>query len=190
MIPVLVAISGGTCGGKSTVAKMIEDRLGKKNISAIVFAMDKYMDKEKKKVRGPFNGKEYPEHNHPSVIDFEKLYSDIHEIDTTKKYNVVIVEGLFALYDETIRKRSNIKLFVDLPSDERIYRRIKRGIEVWKQDLETVADRYLETVRHRHNELVEPTRWYADLVINGSNMNQIAVDSIAASIESMVRESK
>ena len=79
----------------------------------------------------------------------------------------MIIEGLFALYLEPIRKKLDLKIFVDLESDERIVRRIDKFMTMFGQTKEEITDRYLDTVRFRHKELVEPTRWHADLVLNG-----------------------
>ena len=79
----------------------------------------------------------------------------------------MLVEGLFALHLEAVRERADLKVFVDLESDERLARRIVKFM-AWGDTYEQVTSRYLDTVRFRHNELVEPTRWHADLVLNGT----------------------
>ena len=109
----------------------------------------------------------YPEHNHPDSLRLDALYDDF-AAALAGDADVVIVEGLFALYLKEIRDRLTVKVFVDLQSDERLVRRIKRFMHDRGQTLDEVADRYLDTVRYRHDELVEPTRWHADIVINGS----------------------
>ena len=66
---------------------------------------------------------------------------------------------------------------MDLKSDERIVRRIKR-FTAMGQTFEEVTDRYLDTVRFRHDELIEPTRWHADLVLNGTFLDGLGADVV------------
>ncbi|MCL2059876.1 MAG: hypothetical protein FWH01_12625 [Oscillospiraceae bacterium] len=79
--------------------------------------------------------------------------------------DIVFIEGLFALCLDEIREKLDLKVYIDLQSDERLYRRIKRWSD--RAGIDGVALRYLDTVRFRHNEFVEPSRWHADMVING-----------------------
>ena len=76
-------------------------------------------------------------------------------------------ENRFDGYLQALRERADLKVFVDLESDERLARRIVKFM-AWGDTYEQVTSRYLDSVRFRHNELVEPTRWHADLVLNGT----------------------
>lgn len=96
-------------------------------------------------------------------MDIDKVYNNFTVAVSDKTNDIVLIEGLFSLYFEQIRDKLDLKLFIDLKSDERIYRRIKRWMDC--QTLDEIALRYLDTVRYRHDEFIEPTRWYADLVI-------------------------
>ena len=78
-----------------------------------------------------------------------------------------------------------MKIFVDLLSDERLNRRIIRNLEAG-ETLDVVTSTYLDIVRYRHHEFVEPTRWYADLVINGAAASGIGIDAVAAYVERQI----
>ena len=93
----------------------------------------------------------------------------------------VIVEGLLALWDEEIYQRLDLKLYVDCPDEERLARRVKRHLSLG-QDLEEITDRYLNAVRPRFAQFVEPCKWRADLILNGSFPSARALSMIAEQI--------
>lgn len=159
----LVAIAGGTCSGKSTLSEELERRL-KEKTDLQVLHMDSYFKRPTPDTVAPITGKTYPEHNHPDSLKLDEMRTDLEKALEEKR--LVIVEGLFALYLPWIREQADLKVYVDLKSDERLARRIVKHMK-WGQTYEQVVDRYLDTVRFRHDELIEPTRWHADLVING-----------------------
>lgn len=80
------------------------------------------------------------------------------------------------LYFEQIREKLDLKLFVDCPSDERLVRRLNR--DLIEETFHDITSEYLDLVRHRYNEFVEPTRWHADLIINGSHPSEISIDVV------------
>ena len=84
---------------------------------------------------------------------------------------VIILEGILALADKRIRDLSNIKVFVEADADERILRRIIRDVKERGRDPEGIAAQYLATVKPMHYRYVQPTKKYADIVIN-SGMNE------------------
>lgn len=162
--PYVVAVAGGTCSGKSTLT----DSLGKvlkKDYRVNIIHIDRYFKKNPPTTIAPITGKTYEEHNHPNTIELDCLERDF-VAARLGKYDFVMIEGLFALYLDFIRLQADLKVFVDLESDERLVRRIRRNMERGG-DFDEIAERYLDTVRFRHNELIEPTRWYADIVVNG-----------------------
>jgi len=99
---------------------------------------------------------------------------------------VIIVEGILVLAETELRKRIDIKLFVDTPADIRFVRRLVRDIQSRGRTLESVVDQYLRTVRPMHEEFVEPSKRYADLIIPEGGENQVAIDAIIARVEGLV----
>ena len=164
--PFVIGIAGGTCSGKSTLAGKLNEELSKK-YKVCLMNMDRYFKRPGITTIAPITGIEYVEHNHPDAMRLDDLYADFDAAAADENYAVVISEGLFALDLEPIRKKLDLKIFVDLESDERIVRRIDKFMTMFGQTKEEITDRYLDTVRFRHKELVEPTRWHADLVLNG-----------------------
>lgn len=177
----IIGIAGGTCSGKSTLAERLAERYGDR---CRVMHMDSYFRKPSITTVAPITGKTYVEHNHPDALYLDRLYADFEENAASEDFDILIIEGLFALYLEPIRNRLDLKLYVDLDSDERLVRRIRRFTS-FGQTFDEVTDRYIDTVRFRHNELIEPTRWHADLVVNG-NAGPISVDVLAAYIDQRI----
>jgi len=183
--PYVVGISGGTCSGKSTLANAIVEKLAVKHEVAVLH-LDKFYKWSAMRTIAPITRVEYPEHNHPGAADMDAFFAAFEEAVSNPANDVVLVEGLFALHFDALRERFDLKIFVDLKSDERMYRRIKRMMNA-DTTLDDVAVRYLDTVRYRHEEFVEPTRWHADLVINGALDMHRGTDIIAAHIEAQTQ---
>ena len=99
----------------------------------------------------------------------------------------MIVEGLLTLWEEEIYKQLDLKLFVDCRPDERVVRRLKRNM-TWGLTFDQIADVYLDMVRYRHEEFVEPTKWRADFMLNGSNPSPKVIEMIVVYIKSMHTE--
>lgn len=184
--PIIIGIAGGTCSGKSTLASMLKDTLTTEGYTVKLINMDSYFREISPTTVSPFSGKTYPEHNHPDCLDLPKLFSDFEQAISANAHQIVIIEGVFALLLDEIRTKLDYKIYVDLPDDERFYRRIKRFSKDFNQTFDEIAERYLDTVRHRHNELVEPTRWHADLVINGTLATNKGFDLLTTAIKSLL----
>ena len=176
----VIGIAGGTCSGKSTLTDKLENYYGDK---CKVLHMDAYFRRPSITTTAPITGIEYVEHNHPDALYLDNLCHDFDEA-IASDVPVVIIEGLFALYLPAIREKLDLKIFVDLDSDERLVRRIKR-FTARGQTFEEITDRYIDTVRFRHNELIEPTRWHADMVVNGI-FRQKTVNILTTYIDSML----
>ncbi|MCK5128645.1 MAG: AAA family ATPase [Clostridiales bacterium] len=182
--PYVIAIAGGTCSGKSTLTDIIAESI-KKTSKAVVFNMDNYFKDTPPNVIAPITRKEYAEHNHPTTLDLEQLEQDF-VAALSEDWDLIIVEGIFALHLDIFRQAADIKVYVDLESDARLTRSIKRRMS-WGETFDEVTERYLDTIRFRHNELVEPSRWHADVVINGEIHNNKCVDMLLLYIETMLK---
>ncbi|MCL2815213.1 MAG: AAA family ATPase [Oscillospiraceae bacterium] len=181
--PYIVGVSGGTCSGKSTLSDRIKKTLEKK-YTVSLFNMDNYYQWSLKKTIAPITRIEYSEHNHPDAVDKDRLYKDFNAAISDESNDVVLIEGIFSLHFDRLREKFDLKVFVDLQSDERMYRRIKRMYE----SLDDTAHRYLDTVRYRHDEFVEPTRWHADIVVNGTLDANLSTSIIVTYIEAQINQ--
>ncbi len=174
--PYIIGIAGGSASGKSTLCDKLEKELNQYSLK--IFHMDSYFKPEKERpfVAAPVTKKMYVDDNHPETMYLEQLFLDLKKA-VNESYDIIIIEGLLALWDEDIYPYLNLKLFVDCRADERIVRRLHRNME-WGLSFDEISQVYLDMVRYRHDEYVEPTKWRADLIINGSSPQDKAVDMI------------
>lgn len=201
--PVIIGIAGGTGSGKTTVARAIYDRVGKDRIEWI--SHDSYyrnFDALSPEERQRIN------FDHPDSLETELLIrqldvlckgasvevpvydfatdsrkTETHRVEPRK---VIIVEGILVLAEADLRKRIDIKLFVDTPADIRFMRRLVRDIETRGRSLQSVVEQYMTSVRPMHEEFVEPSKRYADLIIPEGGENQVALDAIISRVEHLL----
>lgn len=183
---VTIGIAGGTCSGKTTLTGALEKKFTAHGKKVIAVHMDQYFKRPTPNTIAPITRIEYPEHNHPDSFKLDEFYAAIDEAQASDA-DVVLIEGLLILYLDEVREKLDLKIFVDLMSDERLIRRVKRFMRDRGQTLDEVAERYLDTVRYRHNEFVEPSRWHADLVFNGTADLERSTDIVCTYIESKIK---
>ena len=203
MKPVIIGIAGGTGSGKTTVARAIYDRVGRDRIEWI--SHDSYYRN--------FEGlspeeKHHINFDHPDSLETELLarhldvltkgaavevpiydfttHSRKEATQRVEPRRVIIVEGILVLAEPELRKRIGIKLFVDTPADIRFMRRLVRDIKSRGRSMESVIEQYMTTVRPMHEEFVEPSKRYADLIIPEGGENLVAIDAIIARVERLV----
>ncbi|MBQ1809607.1 MAG: uridine kinase, partial [Erysipelotrichaceae bacterium] len=111
--------------------------------------------------------------------------SNVTEI--VKPTKVMILEGLFVLEGKSIRDRLDIKVFVDTPADIRFIRRLQRDMNERGRSMDSVINQYCNTVRVMHDEFVEPTKKYADIIIPSGGWNVVAVDLLETKIDSILK---
>lgn len=171
---IVIGIAGGSGSGKSTICSEIEKNLD--GLLVKVIHIDDYYKADKPNVTSPFTGVIYADYNHPNSIDFDRLIRD-YTIFAKQEIDVIIIEGLMTLYKDEIRDILDLKIYIDCQADERIVRRIKRNLS-WGESFEEITSVYLDAVRYRHNEFVEPSRWHADIILNGSNLSKKGKDLV------------
>ncbi len=201
--PVIIGIAGGTGSGKTTVARAIYDRVGKDRIEWI--SHDSYYRN--------FEGltddeRHHINFDHPDSLETELLarhldvlckgsavevpiyefaaYARKPETHRVEPRKVIIVEGILVLAEPELRRRINIKLFVDTPPDIRFMRRLVRDIKLRDRSMESVIEQYMTTVRPMHEEFVEPSKRYADLIIPEGGENLVAINAIISRVEHLL----
>ena len=171
----IIGIAGGSASGKTTFCRALAEALDGYNIK--VFHMDDYFNDEVPKSKAPITGKIYDDYNNPDALDLPRLIDDL----SAAQEDIVIVEGLFTLAEEDIYRRLDLKLYIDCQADERIVRRLKR----YQEDVYTTDDIFgwlsdynLDLVRYRHDEFIEPSKWRADIILNGSMPSERALELV------------
>eukprot|EP01133_Synstelium_polycarpum_P015900 gene15900-18894_t len=168
--PFVIGVAGGSGSGKSTVSQQVLASFGADMVS-VVMQDDYYRDQThlSPEVRRQQN------YDHPQAFEWPLLVQHIQalrngesiempEYDFTlhnrsdrtilvKPAPVIVIEGLFALYDEDLRDMMSLKIFVDTASDVRFIRRMQRDITERGRSVESVIEQYLETVRPMHNAM-------------------------------------
>jgi len=182
----VVGIAGGSASGKSTFCKQLENALAGYNI--IIFHMDHYFKPKDMRpyVSAPITKKMYMDDNHPTTVDLSQLKKDLSTAINDDAAEIIIVEGLLTLYDDEICQQLDLKLFIECRADERIVRRLKRNMERGLT-FDEISNVYLDMVRYRHDEYVEPSKWKADLILNGSMFSDKALEIIVGAIKSSTK---
>ena len=196
----IVGIAGGTGSGKTTVVRKIIEKLPKNSVA--ILSQDSYY---KDQSHLPLEERQKINFDHPNAIEFELLINHIKQLkqglaieepiysyitctrsDKTihiEPKDVIIVEGILVLTIPELRKLFDIKVFVDADADDRLIRVIRRDIKERGRDVETVLNRYLETVKPMHEQFIEPSKRYADLIVPEGGNNTVAIDILVSIIE-------
>jgi uridine kinase len=180
--PFIVGIAGGSASGKSTFCDALEASLSGLKVKAV--HMDSYFKtaEERPYSEAPVTGNMYVDDNHPLTMDLPGLDKDLTGLMESNLYDVILVEGLLTLWDKNIYNKLDLKLFVECRPDERIIRRLKRNMQ-WGLSFDEIAGVYLDLVRYRHDEYVEPSKWRADFILNGSRPSEKALLIISGYIK-------
>ena len=183
----VVGISGGSASGKSTFSKKLMEALVGFKVKE--FHMDDYFKsvEERPFSKAPVTLNSYVDDNHPQTINLEQLNKDLTQAIDCDMFEIIIVEGLLTLWDKEIYEKLDLKLFVDCQADERIVRRLRRNMS-WGASFDDISGVYLDLVRYRHSEYVEPTKWKADLIMNGSNPSEKALHIVTEYIKASVKD--
>lgn len=201
--PVLIGIAGGTGSGKTLVTETLIARLGSKQIAMI--QLDSYY----KELNGlSFEERKCQNFDHPDAIDERLLCSHIQDLiagkfinrpvyDFTQHlrkketvrlsgHNIIILEGIFVLYFDSIRRLLDFKVYTDTDADIRLIRRLKRDLLERDRSLESILFQYEKFVRPMHLQFVESTKRYADIIIPEGGKNFVAIDLLQTKIESIL----
>ena len=189
----IIGIAGGTGSGKTTVVRKILEALPPGCVSVI--PQDSYYNdnthlsmEDRRKIN----------FDHPDAFDWKLLTEHIMKLrrgeaieQPTYSYlvcnrleetihvepcEVIIIEGIMALWKKQLRDLMDLKLFVDADPDERLIRVIQRDTLERGRTAQAVIDRYLKVLKPMHEEFIEPTKRYADLIIPMGGSNKQAID--------------
>ena len=195
----IIGIAGGTGSGKTTVVNQIVKQLP--NEEVCVISQDSYY-----KATDNLSYEERTKINfdHPRAIDFELLIKHLKDLKKGKTINqpiysfvthnrtkdsvkthprkVLIVEGILIFNSEELRDLFDIKIFVHAETDERLIRRVRRDISERGRDIDEVLNRYQNTLKPMHQQFIEPTKNFADIIIPNDRYNTVAIDIVRSVI--------
>ncbi len=191
----IIGIAGGTGSGKTTVVNQILNEISGDEICVI--SQDSYY---KKTDDLTYEQRTKINFDHPKAIDFELLVKHLKDLkqnkiieqpvysfvthnrlkDTLRTHprKVVIVEGILIFNNIELRNMFDIKIFVHADADERLIRRLRRDIKERGRDLDEVLTRYQDTLKPMHQQFIEPTKNFADIIIPNDRYNTVAIDIV------------
>ena len=172
----IVGIAGGSASGKTTfVAELLKVLAQHEQIKVEVVGMDKYFYRGLNggpSFTSPSTGETLPDNNAPGSADNARLVADLDLKSTAEEApDVIIVEGLMTLHIEEIRKRCDLRIFIELDADLRALRRMLRDMNGGRGNTDPIfiSTYYRECARVGHANYVEPSRVHADLILRGDS---------------------
>jgi uridine kinase len=203
--PVVIGVAGGSGSGKTSVTKSIYDSF--KGHSILMLEQDFYY---KDQSHLPFEERLKTNYDHPLAFDNDLLIEHIgkllshqpiekpvydyamhtrsDQVINVEPKDVIILEGILVLEDERLRNLMDIKLFVDTDADLRIIRRLQRDIQERGRSMDSVINQYISVVRPMHNQFIEPTKRYADVIIPEGGHNHVAIDLMVTKIQTILEQ--
>ena len=191
----IIGIAGGTGSGKTTVVNQIIKQLPTDEVCVI--SQDSYYNATDNL---PYEERTKINFDHPRAIDFDLIIRHLKALkagnninqpvysfvthnrtkDTIKTHprKVIIVEGILIFNNKELRDLFDIKIFVHAETDERLIRRLKRDITERGRDIDEVLSRYQTTLKPMHQQFIEPTKNFADLIIPNDRFNTVAIDIV------------
>ncbi|EKN7254738.1 TPA: uridine kinase [Staphylococcus pseudintermedius] len=205
MATTIIGIAGGSGSGKTSVTNKIMNNLEGHSVALI--EQDYYY---KDQSHLTFEQRLKTNYDHPFAFDNDLLIQNLKSLQSAQSVevptydytnhtrsdktiafqpkDVIIVEGIFALENEELRNMMDVKIYVDTDADLRILRRLVRDTKERGRTMESVIDQYLTVVRPMHNQFIEPTKKFADIIIPEGGSNKVAIDIMTTKIQALVRK--
>ncbi len=200
----IIGVAGGTGSGKTTVVKKIVEALPPHYVAVV--PLDSYYndtsgmtDAERKAIN----------FDHPDAFDWELLNKHVRQLKAGEAVEqptysyilsnrlpetvhvepkpVILIEGIMTLVNKELRDMMDIRIFVDTDSDERLIRNIQRDVVERGRTVDMVIDRYLKVLKPMHEQFIEPSKKYADIIIPLGGENKTGINIIKTYIEKVVR---
>jgi uridine kinase len=200
--PFMIGVAGGTCSGKTTVSERLADLAGVERLALI--KLDSYyvsLTHLPLEERAKFN------YDHPNAFDWPLLgahldmlamgqpvpvpiydftiYDRTTEVRMLPPARIVVVEGILVLYEPELRDRFDLKLYIDTDADLRFIRRLQRDVAERGRTPDSIIAQYLESVRPSHEQFIEPSKRYADVIFPRGGLNEPAIDVLLARIREL-----
>ncbi|RAN51202.1 uridine kinase [Dolosigranulum pigrum] len=197
--PVIIGVTGGSGSGKTSVCREIFKQFQGKSI--MMLEHDSYY---KDQSHMSFEERLETNYDHPLAFDTDLLIEQLkqlmageavdipvydytnhtrsEEVIHQEPKEVIILEGIMILENQRLRDLMDIKIFVDTDDDLRIIRRIQRDMTERGRSLDSIIDQYLGVVKKMHEQFIEPTKKYADVIIPEGAHNTVAIDLMVSKI--------
>ena len=199
----IIGIAGGTGSGKTTVVKNIVNALPPQYVAVV--PLDSYYNDTSEMTEEERHAINF---DHPDAFDWKLLAKHVNDLrngiaieQPTYSYllcnrlketihvepkPVIIIEGIMTLLNKRLRDIMDLKIFVDADPDERLIRNIQRDTIDRGRTVSMVVERYLEVLKPMHEQFIEPTKRYADLIIPQGGENEKGIGILCSYIEGLV----
>jgi len=201
----IIGIAGGTGSGKTTVVRKIAEALPPHYVAVV--PLDSYYNDTTNMTAEERRAINF---DHPDAFDWKLLIEHVKQLkegiaveQPTYSYiesnrqketvhvepkPVIIIEGIMTLLNKKLRDMMDLKIFVDTDSDERLIRNIQRDVVERGRTVEMVIDRYLKVLKPMHEQFIEPTKKYVDLIVPLGGENKTGINILKSYIERIVTE--
>lgn len=201
----IIGICGGTGSGKTTVARRILENVSDEYV--VFFQQDSYYRNLEDM---PIELRHQINFDHPDALDNDLFINHVKALRAGEAINmpvydfsihtrktetihvrpkpIMIIEGILIFVDAALRELMDIKIFVDTDDDLRFIRRLQRDVHERGRTVESVIKQYLETVRPMHQQFVEPSKRYADVIIPEGGYNEVGIDLISGKIHAQLQK--
>lgn len=201
---ILIGVAGGTGSGKTSMAKNIVKDFDPSQV--VIIEQDSYYHDLN---HIPMDARNHHNFDRPEAYDFDLLKNHMkaiqngecvevpiydykthtRKIETVHVYGqkIVVLEGIMVLFDPELRSLMDIKVYIETAPDIRFIRRLMRDINQRGRSVESVINQYIDTVRPMHEQFVEPTKQYADIIIPEGGNNTVVVDLFKTKVKSLLR---
>ena len=168
----IIGVAGGTGSGKSTLVKRLQEAFKDDDVATLCH--DYYY---KAHPELTYEERTKLNYDHPQAFDTHMM---------VKPSKVIIVDGILIFENKALRELMDIKVYVDTDADVRLARRILRDVCERGRTMESVINQYITTVKPMHEEFVEPSKKYADVIIPEGGFNSVAVAMLIQNIRSLI----
>lgn len=198
----VVGVAGGSASGKTTIINKLKEYFGD---DIAVISHDSYYKAHNDMT---FEERTHLNYDHPDSLDSDLMAEDVRQLLKGRSVNmpvydfvnhnraeatellepktVIVMEGILILENKELRDLMDIKIFVDTDADERLMRRMKRDMMERGRSFESIITQYTETVKPMHEEFVEPSKKYADIIIPRGGENQAGLDMLITYMTKML----
>ena len=199
----VIGVAGGTGSGKSTLVKRLQEAFSCEDVATLCH--DYYY---KAHPELSYEERTKLNYDHPDAFDTDMLVEHIRALKNgevierpvysfvehnrtnervvVKPSKVIIIDGILIFENKELRDQMDIKVFVDTDADLRLARRILRDVRERGRSMESVINQYTTTVKPMHEQFVEPSKKYADVIIPEGGFNSVAVQMLIQNIRSLI----
>lgn len=199
----VVLIGGGSASGKTYVLKKVLEKIPEEKITRI--SLDDYYKEFSSlslEERAKIN------YDHPKAFDWKLMVSQIRDLKNGKAIEkpiydfsihgrsprtevvepkeLILVEGIMALVNKDLRDLGDLMVFINASRERRLVRRIERDQKERGRTYESIIEQYFSTVLPMYEEIIAPSQYYADLIINNDGITTKSIDVLVSVLNTMM----